>query len=342
MTKRLQDSVVVITGASSGIGRATALQFARRGASLVLAARREEGLRQVSAECGATERILVIPTDITDERAVLTLASQAIERFGRIDVWVNNAAVTVFGRFEEIPPESFRRVIETNLFGYVHGARAVIPYFREQSSGLLINVASQVARAGQAFTSAYVMSKFAVRAFGECLRQELRGTGIEVCTLLPGSVDTPLFHQAANYTGRAVKPLTPILEAERVAQAIVAMAEHPRPEAFVGGLAHAAALLHDVAPGLYERILRHKVEKDHFQKTPAPATAGNLFEPMPGLASVSGGWTERRPGRGVRVASTSLRCLAAGAAIWMLLRNRHPLRKAAASSVLKLGTVLNR
>ncbi|HET6518579.1 MAG TPA: SDR family NAD(P)-dependent oxidoreductase, partial [Geminicoccaceae bacterium] len=121
----------------------------------------------------------------------------------RIDVWVNNAAVTLFGRLEETPPEVFDRVIRTNLFGYIYGARAVVPYFREQGSGTLTNVSSIVAYAGQPYTSAYVMTKAAIRVFGECLRQELLDApDIHVCTVLPASSDTPLFQHGANYTGR--------------------------------------------------------------------------------------------------------------------------------------------
>src|SRR5207244_7676562 len=132
-------------GASSGIGRAAALAFARRGATVVVAARRELPLRQLARECERlVGRSLAVPTDVTDEGAVQDLVCRVLETFGRIDVWVNNAAVTLFGRLEETPAEPYRRVIETNLFGTVHGVRAVLPSFREQGSGVLINVASVV------------------------------------------------------------------------------------------------------------------------------------------------------------------------------------------------------
>ena len=145
----LSSSVVVITGASSGIGRAAALAFAEAGASLVLAARREEPLRDATREC--EERgghALAVPTDIRDEAAVARLADAAVERFGRLDVWVNNAAVTLFGRFEETPADLWREVIEVNLFGYVNGARAAMPHLRRNGGGTLVNVGSVNSRLG--------------------------------------------------------------------------------------------------------------------------------------------------------------------------------------------------
>ena len=133
--RRLRDSVVVITGASSGIGRATSLAFARRGATVVIAARRELLLKELAAECQRMSGLsLAVPTDVTDSTACENLARRAIESFGRIDVWVNNAAVTAFGRLEETPADASRQVIETNLLGCMHGARAALPYFREQAS----------------------------------------------------------------------------------------------------------------------------------------------------------------------------------------------------------------
>src|SRR5438874_9403287 len=157
MKWKLRDAVVVVTGASSGIGRATALAFAKHGASVVLAARRESMLREVANQCQMFGGdAAVVPMDVTDEAAVETLGRRAIERFGRIDVWINNAGVSLFSRFEETPPDAFRRVIETNLFGYVYGARIALRRFRDQGYGLLINNASIVAEVSQPYTSAYV------------------------------------------------------------------------------------------------------------------------------------------------------------------------------------------
>ncbi len=200
MARRIEDAVVVITGASSGIGRATAIEFARHNTRLVLAARNESNLEKTARACakaGARE-VLIVPTDTTVESEVQELASRAAEEFGRIDVWVNDAGVGLYATFEETPVEDYRRLLETNLFGYIYGARAALPYFRKQGSGVLINVGSQVSLGGLPYQNAYVTSKYAVRGFSDSLRQELVGSDIHVCTVYPASTDTPFFQHAAN------------------------------------------------------------------------------------------------------------------------------------------------
>ncbi len=284
-------SVVVITGASSGIGRAAAVAFAQGGARVVVAARRSEPLRTLVGEIEqAGGQALAVPVDVTDEGEVRALAERAVQHFGHLDVWVNNAAVTVYGRFQDTPPDAFRRVVETDFFGYVHGARAALPHFQRQGRGVLINNASVHGVGGSPYITPYVASKFAVRGFSEALRQELRGTGISICTILPAAIDTPLFQHAANYTGRALKPLNPTYDAVDVAKAMVRCAERPRREVFVGNAGRMLALLHTVAPAVYERVMARQVERDEFQQAPAPQTTGNLFAPVSEGADVSGGW----------------------------------------------------
>ncbi|MGK9171423.1 SDR family NAD(P)-dependent oxidoreductase, partial [Inquilinus limosus] len=165
------------------------------------------------------------------------------------------------------------------------------PHFREQGHGVLINNASMVAYAGQSYTSAYVLSKFAIRGLGECLRQELfDAPGIHVCTVLPASIDTPIFQHAANYTGRAIRPIPPVYSAARVAAAIAGLARHPQREVFVGNSGRLIAFEKTVAPGLTERMLAWLVDRRHLQDRPAEPSPGNLFEPMHDGRAVSGGW----------------------------------------------------
>jgi short-subunit dehydrogenase len=273
MRRQIAGSVIVITGASTGIGRASALEFARAGATVVVTSRREEVLRRLAEECEKLGgRALAIAADV------------------RIDVWINNAAVTLFARLEQAPPEAYRRVIETNLFGCIHGARAVLPYFREQGSGTLINISSGVGKIGSPFISAYVASKFAIIGFSESLRMELRDApDIHVCTVLPAAIDTPLFQHGANFTGRAVKPIPPIYSAETVADALFQLVRHPQREIIVGGSAKLGLTMHAIAPALTEKVFAKQVAQRHFEDRPAPHSEGNLFRSME-YESVDGGW----------------------------------------------------
>jgi NAD(P)-dependent dehydrogenase (short-subunit alcohol dehydrogenase family) len=296
VARDLQGSVVVITGASSGIGRASAHAFAREGARLVLASRAAEPLQVVADEAerlGGTA--VAVPTDVRDEEAVRALAAGAIERFGRLDVWVNCAGVMAYGRFEAVPAEVFRAVIETNLFGQVHAARAVLPRFRAQGTGVLINLSSVWGRVTTPDVSAYVTSKFAVRAFSECLRHELRDMpDVDVATMLPQAVDTPIFGHAANYAGREVRPVPPMVDPHEVARGIVACARSPKREVTYKRAGRALELAHSLAPGLYERILPSAFEAGNYADATVAATDGQVLRPVPGDRSIEGGWRRER------------------------------------------------
>jgi NAD(P)-dependent dehydrogenase (short-subunit alcohol dehydrogenase family) len=297
MHTNLRDRVVVITGASSGIGRATAQLFAQHGANVVLAARSGQSLEEVATACeSAGVHALAVPTDVNDSAAVRELACRAATHFGWIDVWVNCAAVALFARAEEAPEEAHLQVIKTNLFGYIHGALAVVPHFRQQRRGILINVSSIAGAVGVPYISSYVASKAGIRGFSDALRQELRDVpGIHVCTVLPVTIDTPLYQHAANYTGLAIQAVPPIYRPESVARAIVSLALRPMRERPVGAAAWAILLGQRLSPALIERAMAAWVERTYFQARLSSPTPGNLFEPMPEWNRISGGWKGRVP-----------------------------------------------
>lgn len=296
MPQTLANKVVVITGASSGVGRATALAFADRGARVVVAARRARPLNELAEQCerAGARRVLTMAVDVTDELAVRMLADRAIEAMGSIDIWVNNASVAAFGRFEETPLADHLRVLQTNLIGTIYGARVALPIFRRQGSGVLINVGSLDSKLAQPYASSYAAAKHGVAGLGMSLRQELLVEGaknIHVVTVMPETIDTPFFQHAANYSGRAVKAMPPVISAERVARAIVRMAEHPRREVFVGNAARIFRLQQIVAPGITERMFARLADALQLSRRhSAPASAGSLYEPMKEGAGISGGW----------------------------------------------------
>ncbi len=313
---KVKNSVVVITGASSGIGRATALRFARAGARVVLAARRENALEEVADECrmhGATP--LVVPVDVTDADAVEALADAAVATFGRLDVWVNCAAVTLFGALRTVPLDDVRRVLDTNVMGYVHGSRAALRVFQHQRRGVLVNVSSVVGAVPQPYTAAYSMSKAAVSSLSASIRSELLLEGLDavnVVSILPATVDTPIFAEAANYTGRRVLAMPPVYAPQRIARAIVRSVTKPQDEIAVGSGAKAMIAQHRRAPALTERMMALNVDSSHLSRNePAAATEGNLHRSAPDeMAAVEGGWGGR-PGQARRRVLTGVALAAA-------------------------------
>src|SRR5215217_7445691 len=298
----LRDATVVITGASSGIGLASARAFASRAANVVLAARRRELLEQAAQECeelGA--RALAVTTDVTDPDQVRDLKDAAINAFGRIDVWVNNAGTSMWGRFEEIPLESQSRLVELNLLGAINGSHAVLPHFFERGGrGVIVNVSSLFGRVPMPFATAYTASKAGLAGFTEALRDELAPRSeIEVCGVYPAYVDTPTYLNSANYTGRALRPVPPVVPPERVADRIVGLALRPRRSARVGSL-HALALPYAIAPDAVGRLAARSGGRFLFGSgPPSPDSDGGLFETVAGRAEARGDWgtSERRRAR---------------------------------------------
>lgn len=288
----MNESVVVITGASSGIGAATALTLAPRGTRLVLAARSPRGLAEIGERCSALgARVLEMPTDTADPDAVERLAAMAEDRFGRIDAWVNNAAVAVYGRLLDIPLDQVHRTVDVDVFGYLHGARAAVPRMRAAGGGVLIMVGSVLSEVSLPYLGAYSLSKHAVQGLADALRQELIADGVDevsVCTVMPSSIDTPLFAWAANYMGREIVPPRPLSAPQRVADRIVRLMEQPRRQSLVGTAASTVVWQWRLAPALAERLLIWYGQAAQFG-APAPVSEGNLVDPAEQPRRVEGG-----------------------------------------------------
>ncbi|MGJ7547643.1 SDR family oxidoreductase [Pseudomonas alloputida] len=291
----LRGKVVVITGASSGIGRAAAHAFACKGARLVLAARDEEALFDVLDECTVcgTDAI-AITTDVTHSDQVQALAAQAaLFGHGRIDIWVNNAGVGAVGNFEDTPLEAHEQVIQTDLIGYLRGAYVALPFFKAQGSGILINTLSLGSWVAQPYAAAYSASKFGLRGLTEALRGELtQFPDIHVCDIYPAVMDTPGFRDGGNYTGHALTPPGPIYDPERVAKSMVSCAASPQAHTTVGTAARLAHLASYLVPRL--SLLSGWVTRWGINRSPlAETSSGNLFEPPSDRRSIDGGW--RKP-----------------------------------------------
>lgn len=288
----LDGTVVVITGASSGIGRAAAQAFARQGARVVLAARDRQALEEVAAECrGEGADALVVPTDVGVADEVERLATAAAEfGHGRIDVWINNAGIGAVGAFDETPLEAHEQVVQTDLLGYLRGAHAVLPYFKQQSAGVLINTLSVGSWVAQPYAVAYSASKFGLRGLTQALRGELvQWPGIHVCDIYPGVVDTPGFRDGGNYTGRALVPPPPRYDPRRVAEAMVRRALHPRDTTPVGATASLLRLAHALTPG-FDRLNGLLTGMALRRANQAARSSGNLFDPPGGDRCIDGGW----------------------------------------------------
>lgn len=313
----LDGSVIVVTGASSGIGRATALELAKRGASVVAAARSRPDLDALEVAAGSHPgELLTVQTDVSDLEAVMRLADRARERFGHIDGWINDAAVMAYGEFWDIPVDSYRQVLETNLFGTVHGARAALDHFRARGRGVLVNVSSVYGRVTTPYVSPYVVSKFAIRGLTECLRQEVtRLPDVDVCAIYPQAVDTPIFRQAANYTGRELTALPLTVEPDRVVRAILRCLQRPRAEVIVGAFGHVLAWGRATFPRTYERVAPHVMQRLAFRSGSTPPSDGNLFAPQPRDNETSGHWrSQRHTARRATAAAAVVTAVAAGAA----------------------------
>jgi NAD(P)-dependent dehydrogenase (short-subunit alcohol dehydrogenase family) len=279
--KRLEDQVIVITGGTSGIGLATARRAAQRGARVVLCSRNEPELRETVAaieQSGGTARSLV--ADVANQDDVERLAATAIEEFGALDTWVNNAGVSFYGRLTEVAIEDMRRLFEVNFWGTVYGARAAVPQLRA-SGGALINLGSIVSDRAIPLQGAYSASKHAVKGFTDALRMELEeeGAPISVTLIKPSAIDTPYFEHAKNYMAVEPKPPAPVYAPEVVANAILRAAEHPVRDITIGGGGRFLTALGTAMPRLTDFYMERAMFSSQRSDVPSADREGNLYAP---------------------------------------------------------------
>lgn len=295
--KPIAQQVVVIIGASSGIGRETALRFAARGAKVVVASRGEEGLKTLVDEIarrGGTAR--AITCDVLHFDQVKRVADMAVEWFGRIDTWVHLAAVSLYATFEQTTPEEFKQIIDVNLTGQAYGAMAALPHLKREGRGALIHISSVEARRALPLQSAYASSKHGIKGFLEALRVELdhEGSAISVTEVMPSGINTPFFNKARTKLGVKPMPIRPIYQPAHVADAILHAAENPTPEITVGGAGKTLSILEAVAPRLADKILSQVAFEGQRTATPKSEEApDNLFQTLDADDRIEGDFTDR-------------------------------------------------
>lgn len=279
--KKIADQVIVITGASSGIGLCTALLAAERGAKLVLAARSQEILNNIVDEIEFLDgEAISVVADVGIRDHVDAIADAAIGTYGRIDTWVNDAGVSIYGRLDEVDEQDSRRLFDTNFWGVVNGSLAALPYLRE-TNGALINVGSEVSDSVIPLQGMYSASKHAVKGFTDALRveiEEIDGSGITITLIQPTAVDTPYPEHARNYMDKEPKLPDPKIDPQHVAEAILKAAEEGGRDVRVGGMAVMNSMLSKVLPSLADKIAAKQVSNQ--QRDDAPYNPrGALSDP---------------------------------------------------------------
>ena len=327
--------VAIVTGASAGVGRATALALARRGYAVGLIARgraRLETARNEIGEIGSEAHI--VQADVADMPALQAAADEIVSRFGRLDVWVNNAMATVFGPVSRLTAEEIRRVTEVTYLGQVHGTLAALRHMRHTDRGTIVQVGSALSYRSIPLQSAYCAAKFAVRGFTDSLRSELihDRSGIRLTMVQLPAVNTPQFDWARSHMERELQPVPPIHEPEAIADAIVRAAKEAPREIWIGTPSIQAILGTMVAPGLLDRMLAKDAWDGQMTGRAAPPRPGNLFDAPPGDPGARGRFTSRsKPdavvlsGTAVRgiLASTAAACLVGAAALGWFLGTRN-------------------
>jgi len=316
---------IVITGASSGIGAATAIAFARDGARVVLAARGEPGLEDIARRCreaGGTAEVRVL--DVTDAEAVAAFASEARDLLGGIDLWFSCVGVGVVGKYQDVPLDDHQEVIQANLLSHMYEAHAVLPIFLQQDRGTWVNMISVGAFVGTPYAAAYAASKFGLRGFSEALRGELsKRPNIHICDVYPTFVDTPAVGHAGNYTGARLSLPPGSLPPDTVARAVVRLARRPRNSTFVGAPGIGLKLVQFATPNLSASMMNGFMDAWSRKAERGEVTDGTLFSP-PTTPSGPDGHSRRpevRRKAAIAAGATAVSALAGGALL-LLRRGR--------------------
>lgn len=279
--KRLRNQVIVITGASSGIGLTTAEMAAERGARVVLNSRRESDLRTTAERINQHGgRAVYVVGDVADEQTMELIAKRAIDEFGALDTWVNNAGIGLYGRLEDVSMADKRRLFDVNFWGVVHGCKAAVRTMRRHGGGAIINVGSVESERALPLHGIYSASKHAVKAYTDALRMELEADGVPIAVTLvkPASINTPFIEHARNYMNEEAEYMPPVYAPEEVARTILTCAEKPTRDILVGGSGKMISLMEKVAPRTLDRYL----ERSGFsgQKKDEPKHTGDaLYAP---------------------------------------------------------------
>ncbi len=276
--KPLAEQVIVITGASSGIGLATAKMAAQRGATVVLASRNTKDLTAILHDIRSYEgRALAVPTDVSKCEEVERLRDHTLAVFGRIDTWINNAGVSIYGDIMETPLEEERALFETNFWGVRHGSRVAVPILA-LTQGTLINVGSEVSERAIPLQGLYSASKHAVKAYTDALRMELEKSNIPVSVSLirPAAIDTPFTEHARNRLAEGAPSLpAPVYHPKVAAEAILACAENPRRDVYIGAASRFFKLVEGIAPRLIDRYMEATLFEQQSRGARVPHTSEN-------------------------------------------------------------------